>query len=107
MNHSTARRRNNHTKWPKFTVTFIYQELLTIEKYKKLISSGTDNTLGYLTVINCVEWTNYIKNPFNWFTRQIYLNHISPSTPSSRQQTKKFTPLYGLTFASFLMMLGL
>ncbi len=29
-----------------------------------------------------------------------YLNRISPSTPSSRHQTKKLTPPYGLTFAS-------
>ncbi len=78
MNHSTAKRRDNHNERPKLTATFIYQEQLTIEKYNKLISSGTDNTLGYPTVINCTEWTNYIKNPFNQFTRQIYLDHTSP-----------------------------
>jgi hypothetical protein len=55
--------------------------------------------LGYPTVINCAEWTNYVKKPFNWFT--IYLNHTSPSTPCSRHPTIKFTPPYGLTFASF------
>jgi hypothetical protein len=66
-----------------------------------LISSGTEYTLGYLTVINCAEWTNYIKKPFNWFTRQIYLDQISPSTPSSRHPTRIFTPPYRLTFASF------
>jgi hypothetical protein len=86
---------------------FIYQEQLTIEKYKLLISSGTDNTLGYSTVINCAEWTNYVKNPFNWFTRQIYLDCTSPSTPSSRYPTKKFTPQYGLTFASFADYVGI
>jgi hypothetical protein len=101
MNHSTAKKRNNHNEQPKFTATFIYQEQLTNEKYNKLISSGTDNTLGYLTVINCAEWTNYVKNPFNWYTRQKYIDHISPSTPSSRHPTRKFTPSYGLTFASF------
>jgi hypothetical protein len=66
-----------------------------------LISSGTEYTLGYPTVINCTEWTNFIKNPFNWFTRQIYLNCISPSTPSSRHPTRIFPPPYGLTLASF------
>jgi hypothetical protein len=80
---------------------FIYQEQLTIEKYNKLISSGTEHTLGYPTVINCAEWTNYVKNPFNWFTRQIYLDRISPSTPSSRHPTRILTPPYGLTFKSF------
>ncbi len=65
MTHSTAKRRNNHNDWPTFIAMFIYQEQLTFEKYKKLISSGTDNTLGYLTIINCAEWTNYVKNPFN------------------------------------------
>ncbi len=57
--------------------------------------------MGYLTVINCAEWTKYIKNHFDQFTRQMYLDCISPSTPSSRPPTKKFTPPYGLTFASF------
>jgi hypothetical protein len=56
--------------------------------------------LGYPTVINCAEWTNYIKNPFDWFTRQIYLDRKSPSTPISRHPTRILTPLYGLTFAS-------
>jgi hypothetical protein len=101
MTHSTAEKRNNHNKLPKITVTFIYQEQLTIEKYNKSISSGTDNTLGHPTVFNYAEWINYVKNFFNWFTRQLYLNHTSPSTPSSRHQTKKFTPPYGLTFTSF------
>ncbi len=101
MDHSTSNRRNNHTNRPKFTVTFIYQEQLTIEKYKSLISSGTNNTLEYPTVINCAEWTNCVKTLFNWFTRQLYLDHTSLSTPRSRHPTKKFTPPYGLTFASF------
>jgi hypothetical protein len=65
MNHSTAENRNNHNKWPKFTAMFIYQEQLIIEKYNKLISSGADKTLGYPTVINCAERTNYVKKPFN------------------------------------------
>jgi hypothetical protein len=101
MAHSTAEKRNNTNKWPKFTATFIYQEQLTIDKYNNLISSGTEYTLEYPKVINCVEWTNYIKKPFNCFTRQQYLDHISPSTPSRRHPTRKFTSLYGLTFASF------
>jgi hypothetical protein len=101
MDHSTPKRRNNHNDWPMHTTIFIYQEQPTIEKYKSVISSKTDNTLGYPTVINCAEWTNYVKKSFNWFTRQIYLDHISPSTPSSRHPTKKFTPPYGLTFTSF------
>ncbi len=57
--------------------------------------------MGYPTVINCAEWTNCNKKPFDWLTRQKYLNRTSPSTPSSRHLTRKFTPLYGLTFASF------
>jgi hypothetical protein len=66
-----------------------------------LIPSGTENTLVYPTVINCAEWTNCVKTPFNRFTRQLYLDHISPSTPGSRHPTKKFTPPYGLLFTSF------
>ncbi len=57
--------------------------------------------MEYLTVINCADWTKYIKNPFDWFIRQIYLDCISPSTPSSRHPTRILTPPYGLTFASF------
>ncbi len=57
--------------------------------------------MGYPTVLNCAEWTNYVQNPVDWFTRQIYHDHTSPSTPSSRHCTRIFTPPYGLTFASF------
>jgi hypothetical protein len=35
MDHSTAKKRNNHNNRPMFTAMFIYQEQLTIEKYKK------------------------------------------------------------------------
>jgi hypothetical protein len=101
MAHSIAEKGNNTNKRPNFTATFIYHEQLTIEKYNNLISNGTEYTLGYLTVINCAELTNYVKNPFNQFTRQQYFYHISPSIPSSRHPTRKFTPLYGFTFASF------
>jgi hypothetical protein len=101
MIHRTTEKRNNPNEQPKFTATFIYQEQLTIKKYNKLISSGTEYTLGYQTVINCAEWTNYIRKPFNWFTRQIYLNRISPSTPSSRHPTKIFTPPYGFHICKF------
>jgi hypothetical protein len=66
-----------------------------------MISRGTDNTSGYPTLINCAEWTDYIKNLFNHVARQIYLNHTSPSTLSNRHPTKKFTPPYGLRFANF------
>ncbi len=65
MNHNIAKKRNSHKDRPKFTVMFICQGQLTIEKYNSLISSGTDNTLWYLTVINCAEWTNYVEKPFN------------------------------------------
>jgi hypothetical protein len=64
MTHSAAKRRNDHNDQPTFTATFIYQEQLTIEKYKKYISSGTHYTLGYPTLINCDEWTNYVKKHF-------------------------------------------
>ncbi len=96
-----CKKRNNHNNQPTFTATFIYQEQLTIKKYKKLILCGTENTLGYPTLINCAEWIDYIKNPFDHVARLRYLNHMSPSTPSSRHPTKKITPLYGLTFVSF------
>jgi hypothetical protein len=58
--HSTAEKKNNNNVPPKFTATFIYQEQLTIDRYNNLISSGTIYTLGYPTVINCAEWTNYV-----------------------------------------------
>jgi hypothetical protein len=66
-----------------------------------MILSGTENILGYLTLINCAEWTDYVKNPFNHVARQIYLDHTSPPTPSNRHPTRIFTPPFGLTFASF------
>ncbi len=88
MAHSTSKKRNNTNEQPKFTAMFIYQEQLTIDTYNNLISSRTEYTWEYLTVINRAEWTNYVKNPFYWFTRQQYLDCTSPSTPSSRHPIK-------------------
>ncbi len=95
-----CKKRNNHNNRPTFTATFIYQEQLTIKKYKT-DTKWNWNTLGYPTLINCAEWTDYVKNPFNHFARQRDLNHTSPSTPSSRHPTRKFAPPYGIIFVSF------
>ncbi len=57
--------------------------------------------MGYPALINCAEWTDYVKNLFDLVARQRYLNHTSPSNPISRHPTKIFTLPYGLTFASF------
>jgi hypothetical protein len=79
---------------------FIYQEHLTIEKHKKLISTGTDNTLGYPTLINCAVGLTTSKIPsINLLDK--YISIIYHHQLLAADIKKKITPLYGLTFTSF------
>jgi hypothetical protein len=74
-----SKKRNDPNICPQWldTDTFIYQEQITIQKYKKLLESGNENTaMGFLSFITSNEWEEYIKNPFNSGAREQYLQHV-------------------------------
>ena len=60
------------------TDTFTYQEQITIQKYKKILESGNENTaMGFSRFITSNEWEEYIKNSFDSGAREQYLQHVS------------------------------
>ncbi len=93
-----SKKRNNPSVCPQWldTDTFIYQEQITIQKYKKVLESGNKNTaMGFSRFITSYEWEEYIKNPFNSGAREQYLQHVSVLQDPRKSKTKKLSPPYG------------
>ncbi len=89
------------------TDTFIYQEQITIQKYKKVLESGYENTaMGFSRFITSNEWEEYIKNSFNSGAREQYLQHVLGLQNPRKSKTKKSSSPYGLTFASLTTNVG-
>jgi hypothetical protein len=104
-----SKKRNDPNVRPQWldTDTFIYQEQITIQKYKKVLESGNENTaMGFSRFITSNEWEEYIKNPFDSGAREQYLQHVSVLRDPRKSKTKKLSPPYGLTFASFTTNVG-
>ena len=104
-----SKKRNDPNVRPQWldTDTFTYQEQITIQKYKKVLESGNENTaMGFSRFITSNEWEEYIKNPFDSGAREQYLQHVSVLRDPRKSKTKKLSPPYGLTFASFTTNVG-
>jgi hypothetical protein len=79
--HSTARRRNNHNLQPRLNSYFTYQTPDSAEKFtetKQNKGLGCDEIYGYSNLINWEQWSSYIKDLFNSFVREQYMQFISP-----------------------------
>ncbi len=63
--HSKSRKRNDVHSWPKLTSMFTYQNPDTAEKYTATIMNNNDNIYGFCPLLNCDEWTRYIRDPLN------------------------------------------
>ena len=62
--------------------------------------------MGFSRFITSNEWEEYIKNPFNSGAREQYLQHVLVLRDPRKSKTKKLSPPYGLTFASFTTDVG-
>jgi hypothetical protein len=62
--------------------------------------------MGFSRFITSNEWEEYIKNPFDSGARGQYLQHVLVLRDPRRSKTKKLSPPYGLTFASFTTNIG-
>ncbi len=77
--HSRSKKRNNCHLWPKLTSMFTYQNPITAETYAATVQSNDGNIYGYCPLLNCDEWTRFIKDPFNKFVRDNFAEFISPN----------------------------
>ena len=62
--------------------------------------------MGFSRLITSNEWEEYIKKPFNSGAREQYLQHVLVLQDPRKSKTKKLSPPYGLTFASFTTNVG-
>ena len=63
--HSKPRKRNSIHLQPKLTSMFTYQNPDTAEKYAATIHNDNDNIYGFCPLLNCDQWTRYIRDPLN------------------------------------------
>jgi hypothetical protein len=76
--HSRSKKRNNCHSRPKLTSMFTYQNPVTAETYAATVQNNDGNIYGYCPLLNCNEWTRFIKDPFNKFVRDNFVGFISP-----------------------------
>ncbi len=62
---SKPKKRNSIHLRPKLTSMFTYQNPDTAVKYAATILNDNDNIYGFFPLLNCDEWTRYIRDPLN------------------------------------------
>ena len=76
--HSKPRKRNSIHLRPKLINMFTYQNPVTAETYAATVQNGDGNIYGYCPLLNCNKWTRFIKDPFNKFVRDNFMEKLSP-----------------------------
>jgi hypothetical protein len=102
--HISPRRRHNDSLQPKLNSYFTYQTHDSAEKIAepKKKGLGSDEIYGYSDLINCEQWSSYIKDPFNSSVKEEYVQYISPL----ENTTSKLTPPYGISWMSLTSDVG-
>ncbi len=95
---SSPRRRNNDNLQPKLFSYFTYQtpDSTEISQRQKNEGLGSDEIYGYSDLINCEQWSLYIKDPFNGSVRDELVQFISP-LKNTTSKKKQLTPPYGIS----------
>ncbi len=86
--HSKARKRNSIHSQPKLTSMFTYQNPDTAEKYAATIQNDNDNIYRFCPLLNCNEWTRYIRDPLNKSVRDEFIEFITPDGTTNNLRKK-------------------
>jgi hypothetical protein len=87
--HSRSKKRNNCHLQPKLTSMFTYQNPVTAETYTATVQNNDGDIYGYCPLLNCDEWTRFIKDLFNKFVRDNFVEFISPEESTKGPKEKK------------------
>jgi hypothetical protein len=94
--HSRSKKRNNCDSRPKLTSMFTYQNPVTAETYTATVQNDDGNIYGYCPLLNCNVWTRLIKDHFNKFVRDNFVEFISPDESTKGPKKKLSDPIqYG------------
>jgi hypothetical protein len=105
--HSTARRRNNDDLQPKLNSYFSYQTPDLQKNLHKQVKKGLrcDEVYGYSNLINCKQWSSYIKDPLHSFAREQYVHFIS-QLENTTSKKKQLTHAHGILWVSLTSDVG-
>jgi hypothetical protein len=80
----------------KLTSMFTYQNPVTAETYAATVQSNDGNIYEYCPLLNCNEWTRFIKDLFNKFGGENFFELISPDDSTKCLKKKISHPIqYG------------
>ncbi len=85
---SRSKKRNNRHLRPKLTSMFTYQNPVTAETYAATVQNNDGNIYGCCPLLNCDEWKRFIKDPFNKFVRDNFVEFISPEESTKGPRKK-------------------
>jgi hypothetical protein len=98
--HSKPRKRNSIHLQPKLTSMFTYQNPDTAEKYAATIQNNNDNIYGFCPLLNCNEWTRYIRDPLNKSVQDEFIDFITPDGTTNNSKKKSEATLCNMVAVS-------
>ncbi len=101
--HSRSKKRNNCHLRPKLTSMFTYQNPVTAVTYTATVQNNNGNIYRYRPLLNCDEWTRFIKDPFNKFVRD---NFVNSSHQMKIPKVQKKLPPYSICWSSLTIDVG-
>ena len=89
---SLSKKKNNDDWKPKLINIFTYQNPDSSKKYAQTVLNNveeeSDEIFGYCRLIDCKQWTTYIRDPFNKYFCNEYVEFNTPvgNTKNSKKQ---------------------
>ncbi len=102
---SKPRSRNSIHSRPKLPSMFTYQNPDTAEKYAATIHNDNDNIYKFCPLLNCDEWTRYIRDPLNKSVQDEFIEFITPDGTTNNSK-KKVKPPYAIWWPSLTTDVG-
>ncbi len=103
--HSKPRKRNSIHSGPKLTSMFTYLNPDTAEKYAATIQNDNDNIYEFCPLLNCNEWTRYIRDLLNKSVRDEFVEFITPDGTTNNLK-RKVKPPYAIWWPSLTTDVG-
>jgi hypothetical protein len=89
--HSKPRKRNSIHSRSKLTSMFTYQNPDTAEKCAATIQNNNDNIYRFCPLLNCDEWTRYIRDPLKKYVQDEFIEFITPDGTTNNSKKRKAT----------------
>jgi len=107
--HSSSKKRNDDDWKPKLINIFTYQNPDSSKVYAHTalnnVEEENNEIFGYCRLINCEQWTTYIRDPFNKYVCDKYIEFITP-VGNTKNSKKTIEPPYSIMWPSLTSDVG-